>query len=72
MTVSVILWLIPLTHLAKISVSIMAACPVAGVVVLFSLMNKYDIKFPTELMCLSTILAIVTLQIIIILGTICL
>ena len=72
MTVSGILWLIPLTHLAKISVLIMATCPVAGVVVLFSLMNKYDIKFPTELMCLSTILAIVTLQIIIILGTICL
>lgn len=65
-----ILWLIPLTHLAKISTLIMAACPVAGVVVLFSLMNKYDTKFPTELMCLSTLLAIITLPLIIILGTI--
>lgn len=65
-----ILWLIPLAHLAKLATLIMAACPVAGVVVLFSLISKFDVKFPTELMCLSTLFAIITLPLMIILGTI--
>ncbi len=44
---------------------IMAACPVAGVVVLFSLISNFEVKFPTKLMCLSTLVAIITLPVII-------
>nr|WP_236629375.1 MULTISPECIES: AEC family transporter [Lactobacillus] len=64
-----ILWRLPLAHLAKFATLIMAACTVAGVVVLFSLISKFDVKFPTELMCLSTLFAIITLPLMIILGT---
>lgn len=39
----------------------MAACPVAGIVVLFTLLTDGDPAFPTKLVSLSTILALVTL-----------
>ncbi|MGN1272520.1 MAG: AEC family transporter [Lactobacillus sp.] len=65
-----ILVLIPLSYTAKITTLIMAACPVAGVVVLFSLISNYDVKFPTKLMCLSTLSAVVTIPLIIFLATV--
>lgn len=63
-----ILYLVPLNNLAKISTLIMASCPVAGIVVLFSLMSDFDVKFPTELMCLSTLISVATLPMMIVLG----
>lgn len=48
---------------------IMATCPVAGVVVLFSLLSNFDVKFPTKLMCLSTLGAIITIPLVICLAT---
>lgn len=64
-----ILTIIPLSYTAKISTLIMASCPVAGVVVLFSLISNYDVKFPTKLMCLSTLSAVITIPLIIFLAT---
>lgn len=64
-----ILLLMPLSYTAKITTLIMAACPVAGVVVLFSLISDYDVKFPTKLMCLSTLSAVATIPLIIFLAT---
>lgn len=63
-----ILIIVPLTQTAKLAVLIMAACPVAGVVVLFSLMSGYDVKFPTKLMCISTLVAVITIPLMIFLG----
>ncbi len=51
------LLILPLPSIAKMTTLIMAACPVAGVVVLFSLISN--------LMCLSTLVAIITIPVII-------
>lgn len=45
-----------------------ASCPVAGVAVLFSVLNGYETEFPTKLMCLSTILSVVTVPLMILNG----
>ncbi|MBC9720696.1 MAG: AEC family transporter, partial [Lactobacillus sp.] len=59
------LLILPLPSIAKMTTLIMAACPVAGVVVLFSLISNFEVKFPTKLMCLSTLVAIITIPVII-------
>lgn len=64
-----ILFILPLPTIAKTTTLIMAACPVAGVVVLFSLLSNFDVKFPTKLMCLSTVAAIITIPLVIGLAT---
>lgn len=64
-----ILYALPLPAIAKMTTLIMATCPVAGVVVLFSLLSNFDVKFPTKLMCLSTLGAIITIPLVICLAT---
>ncbi len=64
-----ILYALPLPAIAKMTTLIMATCPVAGVVVLFSLLSNFDVKFPTKLMCLSTLGAIITIPLVIFLAT---
>ena len=64
-----ILCVLPLPAIAKMTTLIMASCPVAGVVVLFSLLSNFDVKFPTKLMCLSTLAAIITIPLVICLAT---
>ena len=64
-----ILCVLPLPAIAKMTTLIMASCPVAGVVVLFSLLSNFDVKFPTKLMCLSTLVAIITIPLVICLAT---
>ena len=64
-----ILYVLPLPAIAKMTTLIMASCPVAGVVVLFSLLSNFDVKFPTKLMCLSTLVAIITIPLVICLAT---
>lgn len=64
----VILWILcvlPLPVIAKMTNLIMAACPAAGIVVLFSLLSNFDVKSPTKLMCLSTLVAIITIPLVI-------
>lgn len=50
-----------LNKIAYVALVIMISCPVAGVVVLFSILNNFDVKFPTKLLCLSTIVSVVTI-----------
>nr|WP_253938951.1 hypothetical protein [Lactobacillus taiwanensis] len=59
----------PLPVIAKMTNLIMAACLAAGIVVLFSLLSNFDVKFPTKLMCLSTLVAIITIPLVIYLAT---
>jgi len=56
-----VLWVVPLPHEAKISILIQAACPVAAFMVMFSIMHKTNTDFATRLVCLSTLVSIVTL-----------
>ena len=64
-----ILCVLPLPVIAKMTTLIMAACPAAGIVVLFSLFSNFYVKFPTKLMCLSTLAAIITIPLVICLAT---
>lgn len=64
-----ILCVLPLPVIAKMTNLIMAACLAAGIVVLFSLLSNFDVKFPTKLMCLSTLVAIITIPLVIYLAT---
>ncbi len=64
-----ILLIFRLDTVAASTTLIEASCPVAGVAVLFSLLNEYDTDFPTRLMCLSTILSVVTVPLMILIGT---
>lgn len=50
-----------LSKLAYISLVVMISCPVAGVVVLFSILNDFDVKLPTQLLCLSTLMSVFTI-----------
>lgn len=60
-----ILKLFTLSKTAFLALTIMMSCPVAGVVVLFSILNNYDVKFPTKLLCLSTIVSVITIPLLI-------
>ena len=64
-----LLCVLPLPVIAKMTTLIMAACPAAGIVVLFSLFSNFYVKFPTKLMCLSTLVAIITIPLVICLAT---
>ena len=50
-----------LNKIAYVALVIMISCPVAGVVVLFSILNNFDVKLPTKLLCLSTIVSVITI-----------
>ena len=56
-----ILWVVPLPHEAKVAILIPTACPVAAFMVMFSIMRKISPDFATRLVCLSTLVSIVTL-----------
>lgn len=60
-----VLQLFALNNLARMAIIIMISCPVAGVVVLFSILNNYDTKFPIKLLCLSTSCAVITIPLLI-------
>lgn len=60
----VLIWL-PLNTPALMATLIMVSCPVSGTAVLFSLLNDYDLEFPTKLMCLSTVFSIASLPLLI-------
>lgn len=64
-----ILLIIPMNSDAKIATLAMASAPIAGVSVLFCLMFNKSTDFPSRALCLSTIFSVVTLPVIILIGS---
>lgn len=64
----IILMFFHFDKIAYMSLIIMISCPIAGVVVLFSILNQFDTKFPIKLMCHSTIMSAVSIPLIIYLA----
>ena len=64
-----ILFIIPMKTDAKIATLAMASAPIAGVSVLFCLMFDKSTDFPSRALCLSTIFSVVTLPVIISIGS---
>lgn len=60
----VILWAFGITGIPMISTVILAACPVAGLVVLFTLQAHGDTKPAVILMSISTLLSLITIPLI--------
>lgn len=65
-----LLKLLPLTDTAYLAIVIMASCPIAGLIVMLSLMNNQSLDFPSKSLCLSTLLSVITLPIIIMLASV--
>lgn len=65
-----LLRLLPLTKTAYLAIVIMASCPIAGLIVMLSLMNNQSMDFPSQSLCLSTLLSVCTLPVIIMLASI--
>lgn len=65
-----LLRLLPLSQTAYLAIVIMAACPIVGLVVMLSLMHDQSVVFPTQALCLSTLLSVVTLPLIIMLAAV--
>lgn len=61
--------LLPLSHTAYLAIIIMGACPIPGLIVMLSLTNNQDLTFPTQSLCLSTILSVITLPIMIMIAS---
>ncbi|MDD6255432.1 MAG: AEC family transporter [Eubacteriales bacterium] len=64
----ILLMLIPLDHVAASTTLIEASCPVAGTAVMFSILNEYDVQFTTRLICLSTVMSVLTIPVIMTVG----
>lgn len=64
-----LLGLLPLTQTAYMAIVIMASCPIAGLIVMLSLMNNQSLDFPSQSLCLSTLLSVITLPAIIMLAS---
>lgn len=56
-----ILYLMPLNYDAKIAIMILSAAPVAGIIVMFNLINNRNTDFATRTLCLSTLLSAITM-----------
>lgn len=65
---SVILLLVPLSMTAYLAVVIMAAAPVAGFIVMLSLLANRPVAFPMRCLCLSTLMSVVSVPLIIMLA----
>lgn len=61
--------LLPLSHSAYLAIAIMVSCPIPGLVVMLSLINDQPLEFPTQALCLSTILSVITLPLVIMIAT---
>lgn len=64
-----VLRLLPLTQTAYLAIVIMASCPIAGLIVMLSLMNNHSLEFPSQALCLSTLLSVITLPLVIMLAS---
>ncbi|MDR0849391.1 MAG: AEC family transporter [Propionibacteriaceae bacterium] len=56
-----VLWPIPLPVSARLAILIALGCPVGAYLVMFSVMRNAETTFPTRLVCLSTLMCLVTL-----------
>lgn len=63
-----ILFLLPINNDAKIALLAMSSAPIAGTSVLFSVMFNKSTDFPSRVLCLSTLLSIITLPLIVLIG----
>lgn len=61
--------LIPMTDTAYLAIVIMASCPIAGLIVMLSLMNNQPLEFPSQALCLSTLLSVLTLPMVIVIAS---
>lgn len=61
--------IIPMTDTAYLAIVIMASCPIAGLIVMLSLMNNQPLEFPSQSLCLSTLLSVLTLPMIIVIAS---
>lgn len=67
----VMLSLLPgLSENAYMAIAIMIACPIPGLIVMLSLINNQPLEFPTQSLCLSTILSVITLPMMIMIAAI--
>jgi predicted permease len=57
----VLLGLLPIDPIARMAILISVATPVGAMLVIFSVRNDHDTAFATRLLCLSTLLCVVTL-----------
>ena len=57
------LWPIPLPISARLAILIALGCPVGAYLVMFSVMRNTETTFPTRLVCLSTLMCLVTLPV---------
>lgn len=67
----IIILLLPLfnlSHAALMAIVIMISCPIASLVVLFSLLNDLDLVFPTKILCLSTLVSIFSIPLLVLLA----
>lgn len=65
----VMLSFLPLAHTAYLAIAIMIACPIPGLIVMLSLVNNQPLEFPTQSLCLSTLLSVITLPLMIMLAS---
>lgn len=65
----VMLSFLPLAHTAYLAIAIMIACPIPGLIVMLSLVNNQPLEFPTQSLCLSTLLSVITLPLTIMLAS---
>lgn len=61
--------LLPLSQTAYLAIVIMASCPIAGLIVMLSLMNNQPLDFPSQSLCLSTLLSVISLPVVIMLAS---
>lgn len=66
----IVLWFIPIGHVAKLAILISVSTPVAATLVMFTVRSDRDSVFPTRLLCLSTLLSIVTLPAVLTLASV--
>ena len=64
-----ILLLFPLSNTAYLAVVIMAAAPVAGFIVMLSLLANRPVAFPMRALCLSTLMSVVSVPLIVMLAS---
>jgi malate permease and related proteins len=63
-----LLWAVPLDHVARLATLIAVASPVGAFLVIFSLRHDRDPRFATQLLTLSTLLSVITLPAMLVLA----
>lgn len=64
-----LLWPLPINHVAKMAVLISVAAPVGAFIVILSVRHDRDAQFPTKLLCLSTLVSVLTIPTVLVAGS---